>query len=1124
MLLDNKTPNEDNKPYKVAEWMKRYAREATGTMDLAAGYFSINGLLFLRNEFDSLSWYRLILENLVKEKEKEAANRVVDLLNGDHGINESLLLHGAAQRAVEFLRQEKVSIRAVPNNFCHAKTYIHHDKDDCKSFHIVGSSNLTDAGLGLRESSNIELNIAETGENANYRDLKKWFEHQWNYAARETMETPDKTRITAKQHFINMIGMFFREYSPLELYYKVLYELFKNDFLSLSGDAEFNRVISHLNETGIYNALYPYQKNGVLSLIRMFRDCNGAILADAVGLGKTWTALAVMKYFELKNYTVILFCPKKLRNNWEQYQAGRGSRFERDELDFHVRNITDLQDDRLNYYELSMPRIQKKKNLLIVVDESHNLRNDKSLRYKFLVDNILLPEKKNRDVKLLHISATPINNQLLDIRNQFKLIARGEDSGFKETSLAVSSLEDIFRQAQKDFNEWSKHDNRKISDFISKLPQKFFALTDSLIVARTRKLIEGEYGEMRFPKKEKPVNEFITPENFGELKSFDDILDALKTNLTAYRPAEYVKEEEQKTISVLKDEKQRQRFLVQMMYIMMIKRLESSWFSFKLTVGNILEHHRNALEKVNQYIATTNDAMLNSELNDDEDELEELVETQNDAQFTLGKKNPVPISAITDLEKFKENVMLDIARLERLKQNLDQFENDFRAGRTCDLKLEKLIEYIRQKQNAKNRKILIFTGFADTARFLFDELKNRGIGSLAYVSGSQCKTSDDESDRKFEEILQRFAPVTKLYREKDWSHIFEKASLSAEYRRGDDWNVPFEKWLELLAVYEPQYYWRVKNPIDVLIATDCLSEGQNLQDCDLIINYDIHWNPVRLIQRMGRIDRLGSPNETIRGVNFWPAKDCDSYLKLKSRVEKRMALMSVVGSEFMEELTPELQAIVAENPLISRQTEKMLKQLELTWDDVETGEETLGLNNLSLEQFRQDLFDFFKKREDFFKQIPNGVYTGFRFRRNKSWTTVKQSIVAALGYPRRPPETNDHSYSEIILLHQNYADGKVQSSSFKNNQEILAFLRHHKDEKRFVPDAVEKGEKSALDALAGAVSHWITAQARPEAARVMDGLFSGDISPKTLTPDTKKSEEKFKAENFDLINWFVISE
>lgn len=1123
MLLDNKTKTEDSDHYKVFDFIKNYIEN--GQFDLVTGFFSVNALTLLNDDVNQAEKFRLILGNLMQEEAQ--IGKQVDLLNGNSSIESTLTLSPAAKRAVEFLLQEKVAVKSIQRNFCHAKAYIYQDKDSRKNFHIIGSSNLTDAGLGIKESSNIELNTASTGDNNDYKELKKWFKHQWDNIAQEKVELPDKSKVDVKTYIIELIKNLYKEYTPYDLYFKVLYELFKDDLLSLSSDAEFKREIIHLEGTTIYQTLFPYQQKGAISLIKMLQKFNGAILADAVGLGKTWTALAVMKYFEIKGYTIVLFCPKKLRNNWEQYQSHRGSRFEKDEIEYFVRNHTDLQDERLssNYPDFPLSKMQRRQKLLFVIDESHNLRNDKSSRYQFLVDNVLLPERKSRDVKILHLSATPINNKLLDIRNQFKLITKGLDDGFKETDLEIASLESIFRTAQKDFNEWSDLDNRKISDFISKLPQKFFTLTDSLIVARTRKLIEGEFGEMNFPKKEQPKNEYITPDNLGELKSFDDILNALRVNLTAYRPSEYIKD--LKVESVLENPKQREKFLVKMMYILLMKRLESSWFSFKSTVENILNHHNNAFDKVNLFIKNKSDSSIEHELtNEEEEELEETaaeIDSVSEQPITLGKKNPIALSAITNIDLFKKHLEADIAKLKSLKESLDNFAKDFTSNKVNDPKLEKLLEHIQSKQNRENKKVLIFTVFKDTAKFLYSELKKRKVENLAYVSGSISETHDGYSGEKFEIILERFAPFTKLYNEKDWGELYSKANLGTEYREGDKWKVPYEKWLTVVAQYDKETFSKIESPIDVLIATDCLSEGQNLQDCDLIINYDIHWNPVRLIQRMGRIDRLGSPNKTIRGVNFWPGKSYEDYLRLKSRVENRMALMSVVGTELDDNLTPEFQKMVEENPLLPKQAQKMLEQLQVTWDDVEVSDETLGLNDFSLEQFRQELFEFFKKNEDFFKKIPNGVYTGFKFRPNKKWSAMSESIVAVLGFPKKPDEITDHVYEEIHLLHQTYEDGKKSTVLLNNNQEILALLRYHKLESRFVPSAIEKGDKSIMDKLSNAISDWVKAQAAPVAVSQIQDLFTGDSMPQKISPEQKKLEDKFKAENFDLINWFIIS-
>jgi superfamily II DNA or RNA helicase len=1123
MLLDNKTKTEDNEHYKVFDFIKAFSEE--GTLDIVTGYFSVNALALMKDEIDSAEKFRLILGNLMQDEVQQ--NKIIDLLSGNTSICSTLTLSQSAQKAVEFLQQDKVVVKSIQKNFCHAKTYLYTDKNKTKNYFIVGSSNLTDAGLGIKDSSNIELNIAKHDYEDEFKNLKKWFQDLWEKVALDKIELPDKTKVEVKQYIIKLIEDLYKKYTPHDLYYKVLYEMFKDDILELSGDAELKREIAHLEETIIYKTLFPYQQKGAISLIKMLQKFNGAILADAVGLGKTWTALAVMKYFELKGYTVLLLCPKKLSNNWQQYKVGQKSRFEKDEIDFYIRYHTDLQEGRFDRYnDKTLRYFKTRPKLLIVIDESHNLRNDKSSRYKFLVDEILLPENKSRDVKVLHLSATPINNKLMDIRNQFKLMTKGLDDGFKETELEIDSLENIFKTAQKDFSEWSNLDNRKIADFIAKLPKKFEKLTDALIVARTRKLIEGEFGEMNFPQREKPINEFITPENMGDLKSFDDILKAISINLTAYRPADYIKNISPK--SVLEDEKQRQKFLVKMMYILLIKRLESNWFSFKITVENILNHHINALNKVGQFIQSKTDCAIEDDLTEDEkEEIEEVtaeINAETEQPITLGKKNPVQLSSITYIHLFKTHLENDIIKLSQLKENLVKFEADFNQGKAEDPKLKKLIEHITNKQHhSENKKVLVFTVFKDTARFLYDELKKRGITNIAFVSGSVSETSDGYSGEKFEPILERFAPFTKLYNEKDWSELYERINLSDDYRAGGKWKVPYEKWLEIIAEHDKETLTKIQNPINVLIATDCLSEGQNLQDCDMVINYDIHWNPVRLIQRMGRIDRIGSPNKTIKGINFWPGKNYEDYLKLKSRVENRMALMSIVGTELDDKMTPELEQIVKENPLLPKQAQKMLEQLQITWDDVETNDETLGLNDLSLEQFRQELFEYFKKNEEFFKKIPNGVFTGFKFKPSKKWSSIPDSIVAVLGFPKRPDEALDHVYKEIYLLHQIIDDGESSKPILSNNQEILTLLRHHKMENRYVPPDIENGDKAALDKLADAISNWIKLQATPVAVNQIQELFTGNISPKNISPEQKKIEEKFKAENFDLINWFVIS-
>lgn len=1117
MLLDNESST-------VVQFLNCHVEH--GELDIVSAYFSVFALAYMKEHLNQPRHIRMVLTHLAK-KEAELNERIYPLLSETADFSAILQLSAKARQAIEFLEQDKVQVNTIKNRFCHAKAYIYSDSDARKNFYVLGSSNLTEAGLGITPSPNIELNTASTGLSNDFKEISAWFEALWKNFSQAIIESEKYGFISFKHYLIELIKNLYREYSPEELYYKILYELFKNDVLAASADPEFRREVAHLEETRIYNALYPFQKRGVLSLIRMLQNYGGAILADAVGLGKTWTALAVMKYFEMKGYTVLLLCPKKLANNWAQYQPGRQSRFEKDEIEFYIRFHTDLQEGRFDRYtDKSLRYFATRPKLLIVIDESHNLRNDKSGRYQFLVKELLTPEDKSRDVKVLQLSATPINTSLLDLRNQFKLLARGQNDGFRDTALEIENLESLFRMAQEVYARWSEKTERTVADLIAQLPRRFEKLTDALVLARTREMIKDDCPELGFPEKQKPENLFLAQENIGELKNFQAILDALSVNMTAYRPADYIEGIPPK--SVLEDEKQRQRFLVRMMYILLVKRLESSWFSFKKTVENILQHHRIALDKVNLYLSSRQDAELEEELT--EEDVEDLNgEAESglkipDAELqslTLGKKRPIRLSEITHLKTFQTHLEADILKLQYLQDQLNQFSREVELNPGRDVKLTQLLKIVKDKTQLPNPRVLIFTEYADTAEYLFEQFRKAGLSNLAMVTGSGVRTDQSSPSDSFEDVLQRFAPYTKLYLEKDWTALYEK-HLPAQppYFHNNRWQVTQEDWLELVKKYDPETYRKLQNPLHILIATDCLSEGQNLQDCDLLINYDIHWNPVRLIQRMGRIDRLGSPNPTIRGINFWPTASLEEYLDLKNRVENRLAAMTLVGSELQGDLTPELQEMMRENPLLSRQAQKMLEQLQITWDDVETGEETLGLNDLSLEQFRQELLDYFKRHEAALKAIPNGVYTGFTARPVPGLPPMPASVIAALGYPRRTAEKADTAYDEVYLCHLS-ADGlALHQARLRNHQEILAYLRLHKRDKRFVPQPIDNGEQEPLHAIASALLNWLGEQARASGEKTIINLLSGDNPVPATTP---RSEEKFKPENFDLIHWFYIS-
>ncbi|MDR2970846.1 MAG: DEAD/DEAH box helicase family protein, partial [Bacteroidales bacterium] len=948
-----------------------------GTLDIVTGYFTIGALAYLSEQVnDKVSQFRMVLGNIANV---DSANfRPLDLLNENITIDAALKLSQWAKTAVEFLKQDKVVAKTLEPNFCHAKLYLYRDvfSEPQKNYYLSGSSNLTEAGIGLKQTNNVELNIADYGASSQYNELTEWFTSIWNKPQAHFDKTIDlgngKTKkVPFKEYLISEITKIFVEYSPKDLYFKILFELFGSQLET--DDPEFNRQIGRLENSAIYNALYDFQKKGALSLIRMLQNYNGAILADAVGLGKTWTALAVIKFYQLQGRETILLCPKKLEQNWWQYLTNQDSKFEKDDFKYFVRFHTDMNEDRLETYNDRNDKFfTNDKPKLLVIDESHNLRNDKSQRYKFLMEKIL---QKNEDLKVLLLSATPINNSLIDVRNQFKMLVKGELEGYKE-KLEIGNLDYTFRKAQETFNEWTKEQTPLISNFITKIPANFFKLTDTLVMARTRKMIiESQTTDLYFPEKEKPENYFITPKQLGNFDSFDDLLKGFPPMLSGYQPAYYVAEKEKK--GAIYDEKQRDRFLVKMIYILMAKRLESSWSSFYSTIKKISEHHQNALDKIIKYEKNRDDALL---MDYDKDVPFDEEENEDFESFTIGTKRKITLKEIDEsgnLQAFKKDIKTDLNSLDLLQVNLQKFESQIekeKSEKSADSKLQKLIEVIKRKQLSANKKIVIFTVYKDTAEYLFAQLKKRGFKNLAMVSGTYSLTDNsNEETKKYEPILQRFAPFTKLFKEKEWTKFSSNKESEKE---------KYVEWLQWLKENNPAEYKKIESPIDILIATDVLSEGQNLQDADMVVNYDIHWNPVRVIQRMGRIDRLGSPNEKIYGINFFPSKDINDYLGLQKRVEDRMISMKLMGSEVDPEFTQSLKNKLDDETLERRQTERMLKQMEISFNDIETMTDNLGFNDLSLETFRQDFLAEIGNRDNSYKNMPNGVYTGFKANEN----------------------------------------------------------------------------------------------------------------------------------------------
>lgn len=1162
MLIDNKVDYtaigelSGNGVKTVLDFIRKYTNPESGRkgqLDIVTGFFTIAGLDLLYKELSPDNKYRLVLSELAGDD--DFMSRVINLLHGDLGIEATLKLSQAAQNAVAFLKRETVEVEAISSAFCHAKAYVYKDSaDDTHDYYVMGSSNLTEAGLGMRDSSNVELNFANTGStNSEYLQLRQWFKTQWDTVAKAQInidpKDPKSELVDVKQYFIERIEECFgKTHTPEEIYYKILFELFSGD-IDFEGEADHSKEMTLLQDSTIYRTLFDYQKKGVVSLIKMLRKWNGAILADAVGLGKTFSALAVIKYFQNNGYQTLLLCPKKLEQNWKQYRRKQGSRFDRDEFDYEVKFHTDLQDDRMEKGSVKLSWLLKQQKLLVVVDESHNLRNDKSSRYQMLLNEILgkAVTDKVRDVKVLLLSATPINNGLLDIRNQFKLIAQGDNAAFNTDDFQIANLEQLFQTANKRFNEWCQVEGRTIKDFIDTLPPNFFNLTDKLIVARTRNMIEKTLGEdLGFPKKHKPANEYVGLASIGSYESIADVYDAmLSANLTAYQPTQYMKAKV-KTEKDWQDNTFREKFLVKMMAVLFMKRLESCWYSCLTTIDKVLRVHEETLDKVNAFFnhnishgatesqrgdvsenlrasAPPCDGKITLSVPDGEegDDSEEEDFTLRDATIDLAK-----MERIQDFRKDLEN---DVQALNEFYSNLADFQAKFESGEIKDTKLERLMELLSEKQSKPNRKAIVFTTFGDTAGYLYEQVsKAHPEWRIACVTGQKVMTSEPfevAGQSAFQTVLQRFAPYSKLYKEKDWNDLYVDAGLRETHYDPvtRKWSVDYDLWRAKIGeIGEPKMLELLESEIDILIATDCLSEGQNLQDSDLVINYDIHWNPVRLIQRFGRIDRIGSPNDEIGAVNFWPTTSYNEYLNLTSRINNRMALMRLAGTE-TQPTDAELDEIVKDDPTIDRNTQKLLKQIsdggieDIEEPEVEGGS-NLGLEDFSLEVFRQELLDYFEKNRELFRRMPSGVFSGFKLGADAK-EPIPESLVAVLGYPRRKPGDVKTPYSRLYLMLQPVGNAPAEWKELPTST-ILSFLRKHRLAETALPQGVASGDVEALNKLSATIKDWMAAKTPAEIKKTLSGLFGGQTKAKKTDA---KIEDIFKPENFDLIAWEYVS-
>ena len=911
-------------------------------VEIAAASFSIYAFKELKEQLANIEELHFIFTapTFLKEKSKKAErefiinrkNREKDLYGSEFEVKlkNELSQKAIAKECAQWIR-EKVTFKSNVTN------------ENMMGFMNVDNVNymplngFTTIDLGCERGNNAYYMVQknETPYSQAYLDL---FEQLWN----------DKNKLEeVTEEVIDSITTVYRENSPDYLYFVTLYNIFKEFLEDVSEDVLPNEAIG-FKESKIWNMLYNFQRDAVLAIINKLEKYNGCILADSVGLGKTFTSLAVIKYYENRNKNVLVLCPKKLANNWNTYKDNyRNNPIAQDRMRYDVLFHTDLSRESGQSNGLDLDRLNWETYDLVVIDESHNFRNggkvsgdgDKENRYLKLLNKVI---RKGVKTKVLMLSATPVNNRLVDLKNQIALAYEGESSQLEAKLNTNKSINDIFKQAQTAFNTWSKWEpeDRTTSKLLKMLDFDFFELLDSVTIARSRKHIEKYYDTAdigKFPTRNTPISKRPGLTDLDKAINYNEIFEQLNLlDLCVYTPTKfilpskiekYMDKYDSKRVNGGLTQSGRELGIRRLMAINLMKRMESSVYAFYLTLRRIKSLISSTIESINEYENSSYNRELNltdiSNINESE-----FDDDLNDDIFSIGRKVKINLEDM-DYLSWKKALEKDKEILDILVYMISDITPEH------DSKLQELLKVIEDKQknpiNEGNKKIIIFTAFADTAEYLYDIVSSHvkekyGLDTAIITGTLDGKTTAKGIKTDLNTVLTCFSPISKS------KHLL----------------LP-DKDVE----------------IDILIATDCISEGQNLQDCDYLINYDIHWNPVRIIQRFGRIDRIGSKNECIQLVNFWPDLTLDEYINLKARVETRMKIVDMTATGDDNILSPEEKGDL-------EYRKQQLKRLQEEVVDIEEMSTGISIMDLGLNEFRLDLLDYIKNHPEL-EDAPTGI-------------------------------------------------------------------------------------------------------------------------------------------------------
>ena len=998
-ILDNK-----NNGKVIDELRENF--EKSSKLSIISAYFTIYAFQELKKELSKIDSLRfLFTEQNFKKQDDELLRQYYtskkinsNTLFGNEfeiKLKNELNQTNIARECAEWLKN-KAEIKSLKFPNPAQPRLIHIENPTKENVAISGTVDFTTDALGVTPSNRIDNNICMIG-NAETQSFLQMFDTYWN--------NPEFV-VDVKEQILEQMKTIYKENTPEFIYFITLYSVF-NDYLDELTEDKILKTRTGFKDTTIWNMLYKFQKDGVIGAIEKIEKFNGCIIADSVGLGKTFTALAIIKYYELRNDRVLVLAPKKLRENWSIYTLNdKRNILAADRFGFDVLNHTDLSRYKGYSGEINLETINWSNYDLVVIDESHNFRNNTPRkntinRYQRLMNDII---KAGVKTKVLMLSATPVNNKMNDIKNQINIITEAKDNAF--SSIGLNSVETILRNAQRAFNVWSKlpDKERTTARFLDSINLEYFKLLDALTIARSRKHIEKYYDINdigKFPTRLKPINIKSNIDMYAEFPSMQDVNTTIKKlNLGIYAPVEYILPSQKASYSEkydveVKDGKSkftqadREKQLVNLMRVNILKRLESSISAFTITIQNILNTINSALNKIENN-STEYDTDINiSDIDLDDNEYEEMM---------FGNKVKILFKDI-DLIRWKQDLLLDKEKLEWLLQESSKITPD-RDSKLNDLKTL-IAEKINNPINENNKKLIIFSAFADTTNYLYNNLqswlKNEFGLYTAAVNGSGNNKSNFPNVKlsDLNAVLTNFSPYSKK---------------------------------------RDKIYPDIKEEIDVLIATDCISEGQNLQDCDYLVNYDIHWNPVRIIQRFGRIDRIGSPNDKIQLVNFWPNMELDEYINLEARVQNRMVMLDV-------------SATGEENVISEKQSNEMndleyrrnqLKNLQDKVMDLEDISGNISITDLTLNDFKIDLMEYMKTHRDELDNAPTGMYAIVNLE-DYLKDELKPGVIYTLKQVKDVKTKEQNVLAPYYMVHIAF-DGEIKYS-FMQSKKLMDFYK-----------------------------------------------------------------------------------